>query len=118
MSGSVEWVRLALDPTTFDESPFEHDLRPLWRGPRETGRGVGRLRDDVDSPCEGIRVSEMTGVLRTHRGRGVSLALKVMAIRFAGSSGMPLLRTFHPPDNAFAIAMNRRLGFVDDRQDP
>ena len=46
------------------------------------------------------------------------MALKVMGIRFARSSGMPLLRTFHHPDNASAIAMNRRLGFVDDRQDP
>ncbi len=39
--------------------------------------------------AKGYAFSEMTGALRTHRGRGVSMALKVMGIRFASSSGMP-----------------------------
>jgi predicted GNAT superfamily acetyltransferase len=58
--------------------------------------------------------SEMTGVLRSHRRQGMSLALKVLAIDFARDSGMRWLRTFHHPANDVAILMNRRLGFVDD----
>jgi len=58
--------------------------------------------------------SEMTGILRSHRRQGLSLALKVLAIDFARTSGMRWLRTFHHPTNFAAIAMNRRLGFVDD----
>lgn len=58
--------------------------------------------------------SEMTGVLAGHRGRGISLAMKLLAIGFARSNGMRRLRTFHHPGNASAIGMNRRLGFVDD----
>jgi RimJ/RimL family protein N-acetyltransferase len=64
--------------------------------------------------AEGYAFSEMTGVLASHRGRGVSLAMKLLAIRFARSRGYHQLRTFHHPENANAIAMNRRLGFVDE----
>lgn len=64
--------------------------------------------------AEGYAFSEMTGVLASHRGRGISLAMKLLAIRFARSSGYHCLRTFHHPHNARAIGMNRRLGFVDE----
>ncbi|WP_190344799.1 GNAT family N-acetyltransferase [Streptomyces venezuelae] len=63
---------------------------------------------------EGYAFSEMTGVLAAHRGRGVSLAMKLLAIRFARSRGARVLRTVHHPGNTVAIAMNRRLGFIDD----
>lgn len=66
--------------------------------------------------AEGHAFSETTGVLPSYRGRGISLALKLVAIGFARSSDMRWLRTFHHPGNASAIAMNRRLGFVDDPQ--
>ncbi|MFI7706578.1 GNAT family N-acetyltransferase [Nonomuraea sp. NPDC049480] len=62
---------------------------------------------------KGYAFSEMTGVLAPYRGRGLSLALKLLAIRFVRSSGYRWLATFHHPRNASAIAMNRRLGFVD-----
>ncbi|MER6947661.1 GNAT family N-acetyltransferase [Nonomuraea sp. NPDC000554] len=62
---------------------------------------------------KGYAFSEMTGVLASYRGQGLSLALKLLAIRFVRSSGYRWLATFHHPRNASAIAMNRRLGFVD-----
>ncbi len=61
----------------------------------------------------GYAFTEMTGLLRSHRGRGLSIPVKLAAIRFARCSGMPVLRTVQHPGNADAIAMNRRLGFVD-----
>ncbi len=64
-------------------------------------------------PAKGHAFSEMTGVLAQHRGQGLSLALKLLSIRFVRSSGYQRLATFHHPRNATAIAMNRRLGFVD-----
>ena len=64
-------------------------------------------------PSVGYAFSEMTGVLPSHRGQGISLAMKLLSIRFARSSEMRWLRTFHHPHNEAAIAMNRRLGFVD-----
>lgn len=65
-------------------------------------------------PDKGHAFSEMTGVLAPYRGRGLSLALKLLAIRFVKSSGYRWLLTVHHPRNASAIAMNRRLGFADD----
>lgn len=62
---------------------------------------------------KGLAFSEMTGVLAPYRGQGLSLAMKLLAIRFVRSSGYRWLTTFHHPRNASAIAMNRRLGFVD-----
>lgn len=64
-------------------------------------------------PAKGYAFSEMTGVLAAYRGRGLSLALKVLAVRFVRASGYRRLVTFHHPRNDSAIAMNRRLGFVD-----
>ena len=64
-------------------------------------------------PDKGYAFSEMTGVLAPHRGQGLSLALKLLATRFVRSSGHRRLIAFHHPRNASAIAMNRRLGFVD-----
>ncbi|MCX4095799.1 GNAT family N-acetyltransferase [Nocardia sp. alder85J] len=64
-------------------------------------------------PEDGIAFSEMTGVLGSHRGHGLSLALKVRAIRFVRAAGYRWLVAFHHPDNAVAIGMNRRLGFED-----
>ncbi|NMM24129.1 MAG: GNAT family N-acetyltransferase [Phycicoccus sp.] len=63
--------------------------------------------------AEGYAFSEMTGVLPSHRGQGIALAMKLLSIRFARASGYHCLRTFHHPHNANAIGMNRRLGFVD-----
>jgi RimJ/RimL family protein N-acetyltransferase len=66
-------------------------------------------------PEQALAFSEMTGVLAPHRGNGLSLALKLLAIRFVRSSGLQRLVAFHHPRNQTAIAMNRRLGFVDVR---
>jgi len=64
-------------------------------------------------PDKGHAFSEMTGVLTPHRGQGLSLALKLLAIRFVRSSGYRRLMAFHHPRNTSAIAMNRRLGFAE-----
>lgn len=98
-----DWVHLQLDLETFDDAELDQNV---W---------VGFAATSIQR-AEGYAFSEMTGVLSSHRGRGISLALKLAAVRFARRSGMRWLRTFHHPDNASAIAMNRRLGFVDDRR--
>ena len=65
-------------------------------------------------PDRGYAFSEMTGVRRPYRGRGLSLALKLLAVRFVRASGYQYLVAFHHPGNIPAITMNRRLGFVTD----
>ncbi|MFF8617618.1 GNAT family N-acetyltransferase [Streptomyces sp. NPDC015350] len=57
--------------------------------------------------------NEMTGVRAGYRGRGISIAMKTFGMGFARQSGAGRVRTFHHPANTNAIAMNRRMGFVD-----
>jgi hypothetical protein len=56
----------------------------------------------------------MRGVLRSHRGQGISIAMKLPRGRVRPVPRVRWLRTFHHPDNTSAIGMNRRLGFVDE----
>ncbi|WP_052408070.1 GNAT family N-acetyltransferase [Allokutzneria albata] len=77
------------------------------------GRWIGMTMTGL-YPGKDTAFTEMTGVLAEERGRGLSLALKVLSIRFVRASGFRWLRTFHHPRNFSAIGMNRRLGFVDD----
>ena len=77
------------------------------------GTWVGMAATSV-YPDRGYALSEMTGVLRSYRGQGVSIAMKVLAIEYVRDRGLRWIRTGNGSANAPAIAMNRRLGFVDE----
>ncbi len=81
---------------------------------------MGAARDEYVAQRLEVPTFDPCGVVFATQGdTWVGFATtSIHAIRFAASSGMPLLRTFHHPDNAFANATKRRLGFVEDRQDP
>jgi GNAT superfamily N-acetyltransferase len=52
-----------------------------------------------------------TGVVRTHRRRGLALALKLRGIRYAREHDHPLIRTLNDSLNRSILALNQRLGF-------
>ena len=64
-------------------------------------------------PAKGFLFTEMTGVVRSERRRGLALALKARNMEFGAVHGLTNLRTVHHPDNVGIIALNRRLGYVD-----
>lgn len=80
-------------------------------GEEWVGLSITSLRSDDDLDEGRYAFSEMTGVRRDHRGRGLSLAMKLHAIRFVRARRYRWLRTFQHPENRPAIAMNLRLGF-------
>ena len=57
---------------------------------------------------------DFTGVRRGYRGRGIALAVKVIAIATARRHGASLIRTGSDSRNTPMLAINRNLGFVPE----
>lgn len=64
---------------------------------------------------KGFCLNEMTGVTKVYRRRGIALALKLMGIRYAKGVGAQKVYTIQDTQNSSAIAMNRKLGYVDSK---
>lgn len=62
---------------------------------------------------KGFMFAEMTGVVRSHRRRGIGLAMKLLSIRHAKARGARWLLTICDSENPAPLALNRRLGFRD-----
>jgi GNAT superfamily N-acetyltransferase len=54
----------------------------------------------------------LTGVRREYRRKGIALALKLRAVRYARERGAPLIRTWNEIGNRGMLSINERLGFV------
>jgi len=54
----------------------------------------------------------LTGVRREWRGKGIALALKLMAMRWAQRSGYVCIRTGKASNNVPILTLNKQLGFV------
>jgi RimJ/RimL family protein N-acetyltransferase len=55
--------------------------------------------------------NRMTGVIASHRGRQIALALKLLAIETAKAHGFPRLVTNNDSENGPMLAINRKLGY-------
>jgi RimJ/RimL family protein N-acetyltransferase len=103
-----EYLSRRIDVPSFDARGVVIALdNDLWCG----------LAATSDHRSAGYVFNEMTGVMAAYRGRGISIAMKTAGIGFAGLCGVHLIRTFHHPANTAAIAMNRRLGYIDANWD-
>jgi GNAT superfamily N-acetyltransferase len=54
----------------------------------------------------------LTGVLRSHRKRGIATALKLKALTFAKENGWQTVKTWNEVNNDGMLGINFRLGFV------
>jgi GNAT superfamily N-acetyltransferase len=70
------------------------------------------LHASQDEP--GILIQKVTGVRSEYRGRGIALALKLETIAFAQRRGLEEIRTGVESNNSSMLAINARLGFVQE----
>lgn len=107
------------DPHT--QVSFEHQVERRRTHPRflpegwlvavHEGRYVG-LTNVWGAALEGVLDTGLTGVRREYRRKGIGLALKLRAIRFARERGYREIRTWNETGNAGMLAINQRLGFA------
>lgn len=60
---------------------------------------------------DGTAYHRLTGVARDHRGKGLGLAIKAVALRMAKDRGIPRVRTENDTPNTHMLAINDKLGF-------
>jgi GNAT superfamily N-acetyltransferase len=89
-----------------DRTPKRYVL--AFDGDRVAGACVVRLPRGGQG--EGADV-DFTGVRREYRGRGLALALKVLATDATHRAGAPHMRTRNDSDNPAILALNRKLGY-------
>jgi GNAT superfamily N-acetyltransferase len=105
----VEWQDPPFD--TFTRSIFERPavLLDSFFVARDGDQIVG-LSYLLRRPDGDAEVGD-TGVLSSHRRRGIARALKMLVTRYAAQQGIPFVHTDNRADNAGMLAINRELGF-------
>jgi GNAT superfamily N-acetyltransferase len=105
----VEWQDPPLE--TFTRSIFERPslLLDSFFVARDGDRIVG-LSYLLRRPDGDAEVGD-TGVLGSHRRRGIARVLKMLVTRYAATRGIRSVRTDNRADNAAMLAINRDLGF-------
>ncbi len=66
---------------------------------------------EIDLPKDGPAQTNMTGVLRDHRGKGIALALKVTSLKALQARGYTETRTQNDTLNPAILHLNEKLGY-------
>lgn len=99
-------------PATYSKVMFENPLAlPGGIFVARDGQEIVGITCLVRRPGGDAEVWD-TGVLRSHRRRGIARALKLMATRYAADSGFAFVYTDNRADNAGMLALNSELGFI------
>lgn len=86
----------------------------------EDGYYVAKEKDEYVGKTHFVRYetddtlfTKLTGVIPSHRRRGIALALKVRSIMWARANGFSSIRTDNESGNLPMMTLNRRLGFKE-----
>jgi GNAT superfamily N-acetyltransferase len=87
---------------------YELDIAAGMDGDRYVG--MSTLRTSLADPSE-LYVG-FTGVLREYRGKGIAMALKLLAIDYARQRGVKTIKTWNASINRPMLRINEALGFA------
>lgn len=76
------------------------------------GQYVGQTNLWASQARTDLLYTGLTGVVRSHRRRGIASALKIQAVRYAQQKGIGEVRTWNEANNEGMLDINTRLGFV------
>jgi mycothiol synthase len=103
----------------WEDPPLETFTRSIFERPSTLLEGFFVARDGdhivglsylLRRPDGDAEVGD-TGVLRSHRRRGIARVLKMLVTRYAAQHGISFVHTDNRADNAGMLAINRELGF-------
>ena len=103
----------------WQDPPFETFTRSIYQRPAvlldsffvaRDGEHIIGLSYLLRRPDGDAEVGD-TGVLSSHRRRGIARVLKMLVTRYAAQQGIPVVHTDNRADNAGMLAINRELGF-------
>jgi GNAT superfamily N-acetyltransferase len=103
----------------WQDPPFETFTRSIYERPAtlldsffvaRDGEHIVGLSYLLRRPDGDAEVGD-TGVLSSHRRRGIARVLKMLVTRYAAQQGIPTVHTDNRADNAGMLAINRELGF-------
>jgi GNAT superfamily N-acetyltransferase len=103
----------------WEDPPFEAWMKKVLQAPGSSAEGMFVARDGdlivgltylVERGNGEAEVGD-TGVIRSHRRRGIARVLKLMATQHAAERAIRRVQTDNRVDNVGMIAINRELGF-------
>ena len=83
-----------------------------WFVPLDNDAYVGMTNLWSSQAAANVVYAGRTGVFRSHRRRGIAIALKLRAVEFARKQGIAEIRTQNASNNERMLTINNRLGFV------
>lgn len=119
----LEWFidRDVPSPEPPSKVPFEefqkvwerNNLLPdAWFVAVDNGEYVGMTNLWTSQANAKLLYVGLTGVTRSHRKRGIAMALKVLSVEYALQNGFSEIRTWNEINNQAMLGINNRLGFV------
>jgi GNAT superfamily N-acetyltransferase len=104
----------------WEDAPFETWMKKVLQAPGSSAEGMFVAREAdlivgltylIERGNGDAEVGD-TGVIRSHRRRGIARVLKMMATQYAAERGIRRVQTDNRADNVGMLAINRELGFV------
>ncbi len=119
----LEWLidRDVPSPEPPSKVPFE-EFQKIWERTNllpdawfvavDNGEYVGMTNLWTSQANAKLLYVGITGVTRSHRKRGIAMALKVRSVEYALQKGFSEIRTWNEINNQAMLGINNRLGFV------